>query len=367
MLSILNQGIIFTLLLTQFVFAENAWANTPVQIRSFQSENIESMYSTPEDYPEYGLNNDIKISWDIIGASNIKLLSSKGAKYENLSSKGDIWVSTADITKFTLIALGSGSQASQELTIIKPVTAPDKVKPEPSIYLQPLYELDLEPIERSLLVGKNNHNYIADFQKKLHRVSDEGKIIWSIDLQGLIANKPLYLTNDNGESFIFFALSKSSLIDTNVAGQFCRLKIDTKALSCIDLDNNAIAGPAVYIEDGIFSSIQSSTPRLFQIDVTGILHEFSPFESENIQLIGSQQLLLNQKSIRVLTSPQINSLTRQIIVRTQTNDFVAYPLPTEESFVSKSINVITNAFSTESTQYNEQPAQTKAVWSQTLN
>jgi hypothetical protein len=364
-----KSGMIFTLLITQIFTATNVWAKTALQIRSFQSTD----YMVKE-------SDSTVISWDIAGASKIQLISSKGAKYENLSSSGNLEVTTIDLTTFTLTAFGSsnaGTQVSQALSIIKQVAAPERIPPKPSHYLQPLYELGLQPIERSLLVGKNNNNYIADLQKKLHQVSDEGQIIWTIDLQGLIANQPVYLTNDNAEEFLFFAVSKSSLIDTNVAGQFCRLKINNKELSCINLKNNAIAGPAVYIENDITSSILSSSPRLFQIDVKGILHEFSPFDDEKLQLISRKQLLLNENEIRVLTTPQINSLTQQIIVRTEQDDLAVYPLPVAESFVSQSFIAMTKAFSNkasldESTQAsnsqtNQQPAQINPVWSRKFN
>ncbi|OUR81141.1 hypothetical protein A9Q75_08445 [Colwellia psychrerythraea] len=330
----------------------NNWANVVLQIRSFQAT----------DYQISG-NDTVEISWDILGASKVQLQSNKGHNYDNLSPRSSKRVSTNDLTTFTLTASGFGSQISQKLSIIKPVPKPEVIIPQSSIYLQPLYDLGLEPIERSLLVGKNNHNYVADLQKKLHRVSDTGQIIWTRDLPGLIANQPAYLTDANGEAFLFFALSKSNLIDTNVAGQFCRLKVDNQDFSCFNLTNNAIAGPTVYIEHGIITS----NPRLFLIDVKGLLHEFLPFEKESLQLIGSQQLLQNQSPIRVLTTPQVNPFTKQFIVRTEHNDFLAYPVPTSESFINQSISAISNVFSSEAAQANEQPVQTNAVWSRKLN
>ncbi len=330
----------------------NNWADVAMQIRSFQATDYQVSDS-----------DTIDISWDIIGASKVKLQSNKGHNYDNLSPRSSMRVSTNDLTTFTLTASGFGSQISQKLSIIKPVPKPEVIAPKSSIYLQPLYDLGLEPIERSLLIGKNNNNYVADLQKKLHRVSDTGQIIWTRDLHGLIANQPAYLTDANGEAYLFFSLSKSNLIDTNITGQFCRLKVDNQDISCFNLTNNAIAGPAFYIEHGVITS----TPRLFLIDAKGLLHEFLPFEKESLQLIGSQQLLHNKTAIRVLTTPQINPLTKQFIVRTENNDFLAYPVPTAESFLSQSINAVSNVFASETTQTNEQPVQTDAVWSRKLN
>ena len=378
MRSLIKSRMIFTLLLTQCFFSASSVAaaqgskraNVPVQIRSFHST----------DYRVKG-NDNVVISWDIAGASKIQLVSSKGLTHENLAAQGELSVSTTDLTQFTLIASGAkaGAQVSQSLSIIRQSPAPEPAVPKLSLYIQPLYALGLQPIERSLLTGKNNNNYVADLQQKLHQISDVGQIIWTIDLQGLIANQPIYLTNDNDEAFLFFALSKSNLIDTNTAGQFCRLTIANKALHCVNLQNNAIAGPAVYSEEGFLSS----TPRLFQIDVKGVLHEFSAFDEEKPLLISRQQLLLNENAIRVLTTPRINALTKQIIVRSEKNDLVVYPLPKVDSFVSQSFMAMSEAFSikdfsnedtpnealstaltqTNETQINQQTTQINPVWS----
>ncbi len=325
--------------------------NVDIQIRSFLAS----------DYKVNG-GDTIDLDWDVIGASTINLSSNKGHNYQNLAPKGSTKISTNDLTTFTLTASGFGTQVSQKLSIIKPVAKPQVIAPQSSIYLQPLYDLNLEPIERSLLVGKNNNNYVADLQRQLHRVSDTGQIIWTRNLTGLIANQPVYLIDANGDAFLFFALSKSNLIDTNIAGQFCRLKVDNQHMSCFNLANNAIAGPVVNMEDDV-------NPQLYLIDVSGFLYEFSAFESENLELIASQQLLHNQSSIRVLTTPQLNIDNQQLIVRTENNDFLAYPLPTAESFMSQTINAVSNILSSDTSQVDQEQTQTQTnpVWSRKLD
>jgi hypothetical protein len=326
--------------------------NVSTQIRGFQATSYQVKNS-----------DTVNVVWDVVGASIIKLQSSKGVTYENLPPRSSLRVSTNDLTTFTLTASGFGSIATQQLSIVKPVPTPNVKVPMSSVYLQPLYDLGLQPIERSLLLGKNNNNYVADMQKQLHRVTDSGQIIWTQSLPGLIANKPIYLFDNNNDAFLFFTLSKSSLIHTQSAGQFCRLNVNVKALHCFNLEHNAIASPAVYMEPGIIRS----TPRVFVVDVKGNLHEFSAFEASGLKLISSQQLLLNQNEIRVLTTPQISAGNKQIIVRTETNQVIAYPLPTAETLLSKSINAISALLSVESTSPNEQPTQTSATWSRKLN
>jgi hypothetical protein len=323
---------------------ENNSSDVPVQIRSFASSNYNN-----------GNVSKVSLSWDIAGASRVQLTSSKGHNYDNLNLISSLNVSTEDLTTFTLRATGFGVSKTQTLSVIKPVTLPKTHIPQPSIYSQPLINLNLQPIERSIITGVDNVSYVADLKNQIHKISDTGKILWTRQLQGLMANKPVILSDVSGVQYLFFALSKSSLDSQSSHGQVCRVTVDNTNYSCYNLDNNAIASPAIYHKPGA----SASTAKLYQLDVKGVLYELNPFH-QPFSLTNSQTLLINDASIRVLSTPQVDYKNGLLIVRTEKNEVVSYQIAEPQTSFSKNIDSLTQGLSINK-------PQTNAVWSRKLD
>ncbi|WDE13664.1 hypothetical protein [Thalassomonas haliotis] len=315
------------------------------------------------------------LSWQVKGASRVQLISDKGHDFDNLGLQSALDVTVSDFTTFTLKISGFGEQTEQKISIVKPAAAPVVVIPRKSPYLQPLYSLGLQPIERSLLTGINQHNYVADVEGKLYRISDQGEIKWTIQLPGLVANKPLWASDDSGAEYLFFAVSKTADSTQSSLGQLCRISINGENLSCFELANNAIASPVLYQGAGE----ASGKARLFLVDINGMMHEFVPFAAsfvtEDSQPVYSQQLLVEQQAIRVLTSPQIDYKNNFLIVRSEDNGVQAFELPEVSSSLDKGINKLLKAlpdslskmFTDETNNDTNKPAQTNAVWSRKLD
>ena len=320
------------------------------------------------------------LSWQVNGASRVQITSDNGHDYDDLALQGSLAVSTEDLTTFTLTVAGFGEQSMQQVSIIKPVTNSSVVVPRKSAYIQPLFELALQPIERSLLAGINQKNYVADVNGKLYQVSDAGNINWVLQLQGLVANQPVWASDDNGVEYLFFAVSKSADITKTNLGQLCRLTVDGENLSCFELSNNAIASPVLYQQAGE----DSSEARLFQVDVNGILYEVEPFASEFVpeggQVLYREQLLTNQQVIRVLITPQIDYKNNFLIIRSETDEVLAFAVPEAQSLLNQGISLLLKAmpnslktlFSDEDNNENanadndETTPQTHALWSHKL-
>ena len=307
--------------------------DSPLQIRSFLS----AKYHTQQD-------ERVNLSWNVVGATNVQLTSNKGLNYNNLALTGTTSVTTDDLTTFTLIATGFSKQNQQQLSIIKAEPAPVFTASAQSIYLQPLYDLGLQPIERSLYMGHNRRSYVATYDQKLFQVADtaNGNWEWVINLPGLMANKPLLLAKpETSEQYLFFGLSNKHLDGHNSRGKVCRFNISSSYLACINLPNNIIASPIIYQQ------------RLFQVDVTGILYEFSPFSVNFSEYLYAESLETEGKKIRVLTTPQIDSATGAIIVRSE-NELHYFPLPASGAQAAEQIN-------------SEPTIKANSVWSKQLD
>lgn len=309
----------------------------------------------------------VTLNWNIVGATQVQLTSSKGLTSNSLPLTGSTSVTTEDLTNFTLTATGFDKQTQQQLSIVKAAPSLSLTEPTESIYLQPLYALGLQPIERSLYTGHNRTSYVATYDKKLYQVADTANGNWErvINLPGLMANKPLLLTNPaTSDEYLFFALSMPPQDGQNVRGKVCRLTLTNSALNCVDIPNNAIASPILFQQ------------RLFQVDVNGIIYEFSPFDDFSTY-IHSEPLEEGNNSLRVLTTPQVDLSTGAIIVRSN-NELKYFSLLD----IAASPQSFSNMFSEKSTKHratkksgmqaapttNSTPAKkTSLVWSKKLD
>ncbi|WDE04464.1 hypothetical protein SG34_024520 [Thalassomonas viridans] len=315
------------------------------------------------------------LSWQVTGASRVQLTSNKGHEYDDLLLAESLAVSTEDLTTFTLTVSGFGEQGFQQVSIVKPAVKPTVVLPKRSSYLQPLYYLGLQPIERSLLTGINGQNYVADVDGKLYQVSDQGVINWTVQLEGLVANQPVWASDDSGAQYLFFAVSKAGDNAQAGQGQVCRLTAGGENLSCFELENNAIASPVIYQA----ADEDSDSARLFQVDINGVLSELAPFADtfapEDGQALYREQLMVNQQSIRVLASPQVDYKNNFLIVRSEQDAVLAFAVPEGQSLLDKGINSLlkvlpgglTNFFRDENAEDTKQDTpHTDAVWSRQL-
>ena len=267
--------------------------NSPLQIRSFNTNNY--LISS---------SSSAIIAWDVTGASKVSVRSSHGQVYQNLKLKGKLSVSTSSITSFTLTAEGFGGRRSQKLTIVKPLHQTRAFAANVGTYLQPLLNVGINPIQRSLLTGENHHNYVADMQHRLHRITDNGEVIWSRKVNGLIANKPLLIGN-----WIYYTVSH-----LDGKGEVCKLNINNDSVRCHMVNNAAISGPV---------NFEPSDNTMYVIDVSGIVYEFDITYFDTIKQITDLHLARNT---RVLTTPAMDPKLRQMIVRTEDNSIIAVEL-----------------------------------------
>ena len=311
-----------------------------LNIRAFQLSNyaIES-------------NQSSVLTWDITGASRVKITSSDGLEYDYLPLQGSMHVITESMTEFTINAMQFGEVAdTQTLNLIKQasLSAPDII-PIISSYLQPLINLNLDPIERSILNSSEGVSYVADLQQQLHKITDNGEILWTRQLDGLVANKPLILGD-----YLYVAVSS---IDG--FGQVCKLTLFNENLLCQQTKNSAVASPIVYQQSGVFSD----STRLFQIDMKGLLYEFNTVDFSVI----NKELDITNGAITdiILTTPTVHNENGQFTIRSQNNIIMTVNFPEEPTVISSFVRSFSASFSSKS--QTVEPTSSNVVWAKKLD
>jgi len=318
----------------------NNYITKDLNIRAFQlsSYSIES-------------NQTSVLSWNIVGASRVKLTSSKGLEYDYLPLQGSMHVTTDDMTEFTIDAIQfEVTNETQTLNLIKqisPVTS--QLIPIISSYLQPLLNLNLDPIERSILNSSQGISYVADLQQQLHKITDNGEILWTRQLDGLIANKPLIL-----DDHLYFSVSS-----LNGIGQVCKLTLFNENYICQQTKYSAVASPIVYQQSGTFSD----STRLFQMDMKGLLYEYNTVDFSVI----NNELDITNGAITdtVLTTPTVHNESGQFTVRSQNNTIITVNFPDEPTLVNSFTRSFSSFFSYQSQAV--EPKNSSVVWSKKLD
>ncbi|MCL1126303.1 hypothetical protein [Shewanella surugensis] len=284
----------------------------------------------------------VSLSWEVSSAIELKITSNQGHRFTSYAEKDQQDFYVSQITEFTLTATGFEHTYTQTLTVSPAAIVTDfQTQPQQDTYTQPLLALVLNqnetmlPIERALLsitlTNGDNLNIIPQQDNKLSRVSDNGELIWTQTLNGMVANQPiLQLDNASQSGQLYFGVSS-----LNGTGEICRIHIDGSDLQCLVEQPNSqnslasmIAGPVI-VDD-----------RLFSFDINGHLYEINidpntDFNSEsNVNSYRYHAKVPLAEGDAILTPPVADTVNNSLILRTQLDNVIALDIPTTQSSVS---------------------------------
>jgi hypothetical protein len=283
------------------------------------------------------VGNTVLLSWDVDSSININISSNQGHRFSTYINQGQQKFSVNKLTEFTLTASSFIETHTQKLMVAPAFKAPDfRIVPSEDNYLQPLLEhvksqnKNMLPIERALLslslANGTKLNIVPQQDNKLSRVSDTGVEQWTINLSGVLANKPVFKANQDGVSgYLYFNLSA-----VNGSGQLCKIQIDGTDIQCLTTKPNTsqkliniIAAPLL-VDD-----------RMFSISLHGHLYEVSTeFSPETYRYHG--QVPLNFKDV-ILTSPVIDKNSNKLIIRTKLDNIIAIDMPSSQGILNSII------------------------------
>jgi hypothetical protein len=295
---------------------------------------------------------DVLLSWDVDSASNITISSNKEHFHSTYISQGTQAFTVNELTRFTLTATSFEQTYSQQI-MVSPVAAIPDFRSETDIdtYDQPLQNYVLAqnqqmlPVERALLsvVLSNGSklNIIPQQDNKLSRVSDDGLELWVINLDGIVANLPVFqATETEGINYLFFNVSS-----VDGYGQLCRLTIDEADTSSDNLDVQCLTTQPDSVEmlPSLISSPVLIEDRVFAFSVDGGMYEVST-EFTNASYLQHGQISLDT-SDAILTTPLIDTRTESIIIRTKQNDVISLLIPAEQGVVNTLVKQTKTFFS----------------------
>jgi hypothetical protein len=279
---------------------------------------------------------DVLLSWDVESSTNvnIEISSNKEHLFSTDISQGTQAFTVNELTIFTLTATDFEQTYSQKI-IVSPTSVVPDFSSDVNVdsYQQPLQNQMLA-VERALvsvtLSNGSKLNIIPQQDNKLSRVSDDGVELWTINVDGIIANRPvLNLSDTSGIYYLFFNVST---VEGN--GQLCRLTIDDTDSSSDDLDVHCFTKKPNTEE--MLSSLISSPilieERVFAFSVDGGMYEVST-EFTNASYIQHGQISLDTNDA-ILTTPLIDTRTSSIIIRTKQNDVMSILIPAEQGTVN---------------------------------
>ncbi|NRD72027.1 hypothetical protein HQQ94_01960 [Shewanella sp. VB17] len=286
-----------------------------------------SQFSKSADAVSSG--SQVQLSWQVSDAVSIDISSNQGHQFSTHIGQGQHAFSINGLTEFTLKASSFDASYSQRLMVAPAAIMPDfTIAPKQDSYSQPLLELvksqnlHMQPIERALLSTKlrdnSELNIIAQHDNKLSRVSNTGQLIWTLALDGVIANQPVFNLATNE---LFFTLSSAQ-----GSGSLCKADINANEHRCFTSKPDSeetlasmIAAPLI-IDD-----------RVFAFDVNGALYEVSSnFNADTYRRLGVLPL---SASDAILTTTVTDKEQTRFIVRTKQDKVIALAIPRPSGFI----------------------------------
>jgi len=284
---------------------------------------------------------DVLLSWDVNSASNITISSNKDHFYSTYISQGTQAFTVNELTRFTLTATSFEQTYSQQIMVSPVAVIPDfSSGTDIDANDQPLQQYVLAqnqqmlPVERALLSvalsDGSKLTIIPQQDNKLSSVSDDGLELWTINLDGIVANLPVFKTTETeGINYLFFNVSS-----VDGYGQLCRLTIDEADITSDDLDVQCFTKKPNSEE--MLSSLISSPvlveDRVFAFSVDGGMYEVST-EFTSASYIQHGQISLDT-SDAILTTPLIDTRTDSIIIRTKQNNVMSLLIPAAQGAVN---------------------------------
>ena len=320
-----------------------------------------SQFSKSADAVSKG--SQVVLSWNVSSAVKIEITSNTGHRYTTYVGQGQKAFTINRFTQFTLKATSFDVSYSQKLIVSPTAVIPDfRGAPKQDTYTQPLLELvksnnqKMLPIERALLSTKlidgSDLNIIPQQDNKLSRVSNDGMIIWTLALDGLIANQPV-LKRDTNELFF----STSSL---DGSGRLCKVDINGNGIACLTKKPGSTANLR-----GIVAAPLLLGDRLFAFDTMGALYEVSSlhFTANSYRALGSVPL---SQGDAILTTPAIDKTSAGFIIRTKKEQIIALNIPSSPSLVNSMVKKTMSLFSSSSAADAESPTSLEVQWTKSL-
>ncbi|AQS38170.1 hypothetical protein Sps_03023 [Shewanella psychrophila] len=320
-----------------------------------------SQFSKSADAVSQG--SQVALSWNVSSAVKIEITSNKGHRYTTYVGQGQKAFTINQFTQFTLKATSFGKSYSQKLIVSPTAVIPDfRATPKQDTYTQPLLELvksnnqKMLPIERALLstrlIDGSDLNIIPQQDNKLSRVSNDGVVIWTLVLDGLVANQPV-LKRDTNELFF----SMSSLDGT---GRLCKVDINGDSIACFTKKPGSTENLL-----GIVAAPLLLEDRLFAFDTRGALYEVSSlnFTADSYRALGSVPLLQGDA---ILTTPAIDKTSAGFIIRTKKEQIIALNIPSSPNLVNRMMKKTMSLFSSSSASDAESPSSLEVQWTKSL-
>ncbi|KAF7788350.1 hypothetical protein PRUB_a2987 [Pseudoalteromonas rubra] len=223
------------------------------------------------------------------------------------------------VTKYTLTAYGFGGQSIQREVVVSPLAEERTIEQAlPSNYPQPLRELGLDVIERTI-VEHNGSLYFATHDDKLFRYKSQviqsaqgEKDItwqkeWAINTAGVVANAPVF----NG-GFAYFTVSMMG-----EKGKACKVDVNQPGtLNCSNqFDSNAIAAPMLVDKAQLNTAISQSESSFFN----------SVSEANEI-LVNGLYVFQRNGTIKVLDTNNLRTELKTYIMPAQVKNVLTKPL-----------------------------------------
>ncbi|MBE0380402.1 hypothetical protein [Pseudoalteromonas prydzensis] len=295
--------------------------------------NINNVNTSPLHITSFSTNKSkvaqgerVVVSWNVEGASEVNL-KVNGTHYKALPFTGSKAITAYNYSSFELSAVGFGSTKKQKTAVV--VNKPQVIKEvELSGYLQPLMNLGLDIVERAI-VTSGSFTYVPTQDGFLHKVNNQSKIIWSKNLNGVIANKPVI---SNG--YLYYSVSLM-----NGSGKICKTYMHSAESQCKTTGGKVIASPVIKQnsnstlppDDQTFSISNyfsgSSNNSLLSVSTTGLVAEYS-LETLTVK---NQFILPGDYRNNPILSDAKLSKQNELLLRTAPNQVTAFLIPSSGS------------------------------------
>ncbi|MDK1312511.1 hypothetical protein [Pseudoalteromonas ardens] len=224
------------------------------------------------------------------------------------------------VTKYTLTAYGFGGQKLQREVVVSPLAEVRTIEQAlPSNYPQPLRELGLDVIERTI-VEHNGSLYFATHDDKLFRYKSqviqsargEKDITWQkewvLNTAGVVANAPVF-----NDGFAYFTVSMMG-----EKGKACKVDINQPGTpDCSkQFDSNVIAAPMLIDKAQLNATASSLSQSSF----------FSSVSDANEILMNGLYVFQRNGTIKVLDTDDLSTELKTYIMPPQAKNVLTKPL-----------------------------------------
>ncbi|TMP31500.1 hypothetical protein CWB99_04410 [Pseudoalteromonas rubra] len=265
-----------------------------------------------------------QLHWSLSGATAISVtksvdqyttpaLTMKSPSLRSLSQ------STNHVTKYKLTAYGFGGQSIQRELVVSPLAEARIIEQAlPSSYPQPLRELGLDVIERTI-IEHNGSLYFATHDERLfkyksqviHLEHGERDITWQkeweLNTAGVVANAPVF-----NDGFAYFTVSMMG-----EKGKACKVDINNSDVRCSrQFNSNTIAAP-VLVNKTLLNSAASSF---------GKSSLFSSAPEPNAVLTSGLYIFQRDGTIKVLDTKDLTSELKTYTMPSQVKNVITTPL-----------------------------------------